>query len=63
MALDQFALLDLLAQLKLTDVPDRIRVVTETLYQQLIDAEATARAFSKSVDESVGDFGVAHCCA
>jgi transposase-like protein len=42
MALDQSALLDLLAQLKLTDVPDRIRVATETLYQELIDAEATA---------------------
>ena len=36
----QSALLDLLAQLKLTDVSDRIRVATETLYQQLIDAEA-----------------------
>ncbi len=42
MALDQSALLDLLAQLKLTDVSDRIRQVTETLYQELIDAEATA---------------------
>ena len=42
MALDQSALLELLAQLKLTDVPDRIRTATETLYQQLIDAEATA---------------------
>ncbi|MCU1479199.1 MAG: transposase [Subtercola sp.] len=42
MALDQCALLELLAQLKLTDVPDRIRTATETLYQQLIDAEATA---------------------
>ena len=42
MALDQSALLDLLAQLKLTDVIDRIRSVTETLYQELIDAEATA---------------------
>ena len=42
MALDQSALLDLLAELKLTDVPDRIRVVTETFYQQLIDAEAAA---------------------
>ncbi len=40
MALDQSALLDLLAQLKLTDVSDRIRSVTETLYQELIDAEA-----------------------
>ena len=42
MALDQSALLDLLAQLKLTDVTDRIRVATEKLYQELIDAEATA---------------------
>ncbi len=42
MALDQSALLDLLAQLKLTDVPDRIRSITEALYQELIDAEAAA---------------------
>ena len=42
MALDQSALLDLLGQLKLTDVSDRIRAATETLYQQLIEAEATA---------------------
>src|SRR5450830_1383563 len=42
MAMDQSALLDLLAQLKLTDVTDRIRSATETLYQELIDAEATA---------------------
>ena len=42
MALDQSALLELLAQLKLTDVPDRIRSATETLYQELIEAEATA---------------------
>jgi putative transposase len=42
MALDQSALLDLLAQLKLTDVTDRIRSATEILYQELIDAEATA---------------------
>ena len=40
MALDQSALLDLLAQLKLTDVSDRIRSVTEVFYQELIDAEA-----------------------
>jgi hypothetical protein len=40
--MDQSALLDLLAQLKLTDVPDRIRSATEALYQELIDAEATA---------------------
>jgi hypothetical protein len=44
MALDQSALLELLAQLKLTDVTDRIRSATETLYQELIDAEATAPA-------------------
>jgi transposase-like protein len=42
MALDQSALLDLLGQLKLTDVTDRIRSATETLYQELIDAEASA---------------------
>ena len=42
MALDQSALLDLLGQLKLTDVTDRIRTATETLYQELIDAEASA---------------------
>ena len=41
MALDQSALLDLLAQLKLTDVTDRVRSATEKLYQELIDAEAT----------------------
>jgi transposase-like protein len=42
MALDQFALLELLSELKLTNVTDRIRVATETLYQVLIDAGATA---------------------
>lgn len=42
MALYQSALLDLLAQLKLTDVTNLIRSATETLYQELIDAEATA---------------------
>jgi putative transposase len=42
MALNQSALLELLAQLKLTDVSDRIRSATEQLYQQLIDAEASA---------------------
>jgi len=40
MALDQSALLELLGELKLTDVSDRIRTATETLYQELIDAEA-----------------------
>ncbi len=42
MALDQSALLELLGELKLTDVSDRIRSATETLYQELIDAEAAA---------------------
>src|SRR3546814_15266740 len=42
MALDQSALLELLGELKLTDVTDRIRVATETLYQELIDEEAAA---------------------
>ncbi len=42
MALDQSALLELLAELKLTDVTDRIRIATEPLYQELIDAEAAA---------------------
>ena len=44
MALDQSALLELLGQLKLTDVTDRIRSTTETLYQELIDAEAEPRS-------------------
>lgn len=42
MALNQSALLELLGELKLTDVTDRIRTATETLYQELIDAEAAA---------------------
>jgi putative transposase len=42
MALDQFALLELLEALKLADVDDRIRTATETLYQALIEAELTA---------------------
>jgi putative transposase len=56
MALDQSALLELLAQLKLTDVTDRIRSATETLYQELIDAEATvfigAGPFERSADRN-----------
>lgn len=40
MALDQPALLDLLGELKLRHVTDRIRVATEALYQELIDAES-----------------------
>ena len=42
MALDQSALLDLLAQLKATDVTDRIRSMTEALNQELMDAEAAS---------------------
>jgi putative transposase len=65
MALDQSALLDPLAQLKLTDVPDRIRVATETLYQELIDAEATAfigaAPFEPSVDRRTLHNGSRRC--
>jgi putative transposase len=42
MALDQSALLQLLAALKAADVSDRVRQATQTLYQALIDAELTA---------------------
>jgi len=40
MVLDQFALLELFGELKLTEVADRIRAATEALYQELIEAEA-----------------------
>src|SRR5690606_2738673 len=42
MAMDQSALLELLAALKDTEVSDRIRTATAQLYQEQIDAEATA---------------------
>lgn len=42
MAMDQSALLETLEVLKDADVDDRIRLATEKLYQELIDAEATA---------------------
>jgi len=42
MALDQSALLELLEALKVTDVDERVRAATESLYQALIDAELTA---------------------
>lgn len=42
MALNQSALLELLAELKLTDTTDRVRQMTERLYQELIDAEAAS---------------------
>ena len=42
MALDQSALLELLGELQDTDVSDRVRVATQKLYQELIDAEAAA---------------------
>lgn len=42
MALDQSALLELLGELQSTDVSDRVRLATQKLYQELIDAEATA---------------------
>jgi len=42
MAMDQSALLELLEELKATDVGERIRVLAEAAYQALIDAEASA---------------------
>ena len=42
MAMDQSALLDMLEALKAAEVGDRVRQATEKLYQELIDAEATA---------------------
>jgi putative transposase len=42
MALDQFALLELLEALKGSDVSERIRTASQTIYQALIDAELTA---------------------
>lgn len=42
MALDQSALLEVLEALTAADVGDRVRQATQTLYQELIDAEATA---------------------
>lgn len=42
MALGRSALPYHLGHLKLTDLTDRIRIATETLYQGLGDAEATA---------------------
>lgn len=41
MALDQFALLELLETLQGTDVSERIRAASQTIYQALIDAELT----------------------
>ena len=62
MAMDESALLELFAQLKLTDVTDRIRVATETLYQELIDAEATAfigaAPFERSLERTTQRNGV-----
>lgn len=42
MALDQFALLEVLEALKSSDVSTRIRSASQTIYQALIDAELTA---------------------
>jgi putative transposase len=43
MALDQSALLELLERLKAADADDVVRQAVESLFQALIDAEATAR--------------------
>ena len=42
MALDHAALLEVLDVLKAGDAGERVRVAAETMYQALIDAEATA---------------------
>jgi putative transposase len=42
MALDQFALLEVLEMLKGADVEDRIRQAASTIYQALIEAELTS---------------------
>ena len=42
MALDQFALLEVLDALKVAEVDDRIRQAAQTIYQALIEAELTA---------------------
>ncbi|MCU1405144.1 MAG: transposase, Mutator family protein [Glaciihabitans sp.] len=52
MAPHQSAQLNLLGKLKLTDVPDRIRIATDTLYQELIDAEATTFIGAASFERS-----------
>jgi hypothetical protein len=61
MASSQSALLDLLAQLKLTGVTGRIRSAAETLYQELVNAGATAFAnespFGRSVERTPGATG------
>lgn len=54
MALGQCALVELLGELILTDVTDRIRVATETLYQELIDAHATAFIGAAPFERSPG---------
>jgi putative transposase len=43
MALDQSALLELLERLKAADADDVVRQAVESVFQALIDAEATAR--------------------
>jgi putative transposase len=42
MALDQSALLEVLAALKAAEIDDRIRQAAETIYQALIEAELTS---------------------
>ena len=42
MALDQFALLEVLDALRNADAGERIKQAAETIYQALIDAELTA---------------------
>lgn len=58
MALDQSALLELLGELQSTDVSDRVRLATQKLYQELIDAEATAFIGAAPYERSEGRVAV-----
>lgn len=58
MTLDQSALLELLGELQSTDVSDRVRLATQKLYQELIDAEATAFIGAAPYERSEGRVAV-----
>jgi len=61
MVLGQSMLLGLLARLKLTAVTDHIRYTTETLYQDLTDAERTTQrngTTPRTLTTTAGDLGL-----
>ncbi|NYI40133.1 hypothetical protein BKA03_000252 [Demequina lutea] len=55
MALDQSVPLDLLRELKLGDVGDRIRITTDALYQERIDAGASAFIGAGAFEHTLGE--------